>query len=226
MKLSVVIPVYNEHTYLPELIKRVEQVRQFEKEIIIVDDGSRDGTRDFLDSVKNHYKVIYHEKNMGKGAAVKTGIRHATGDIIIVQDADLEYDPKDYPALVQPIIEGRAKVVYGSRFLSEKRIIRYKLNWLATKLLNYMVLLLYFHHITDEPTGYKIFEADFIKTITITGCRFEWEPEVTAKILKRGVKIHEVPIAFYPRSFEEGKKIGFKDGVQAIWTLIKYRFIN
>lgn len=226
MKLSVVIPVYNEKELLPKLLKKVEDVKGIDKEIIIVDDGSSDGTREFLKKVKRKYKVIFHKKNQGKGAAVRTGIKYVTGDIVIIQDADLEYDPNDYPKLIKPIAEGKTKVVYGSRLLHKEKIIKYKLNWLATKLLNFMVLILYFQHITDEPTCYKTFDAKLIKGLTIKGNRFEWEPEVTAKILKKKVKIYEVPISYYPRSFEEGKKINWKDGVQAVWTLIKYRFIN
>ncbi|MBN2545294.1 MAG: glycosyltransferase family 2 protein [Spirochaetes bacterium] len=224
--LSVIIPVYNEIKFLEELLEKVENVKDIEKEIIIVDDGSIDGTEEILKKLKNKYKVIFHEKNMGKGAAIKTGISQAHGDIIIVQDADLEYEPNDYHRLIKPIVDGKAKVVYGSRFLSKNQVIKYKLNWLATKLLNYMVLFLYFHKITDEPTCYKTFDAKLIKSIKLKGDRFDWEPEVTAKILKKGIKIHEVPISYYPRSFKEGKKIGWKDGFQAIWTLIKYRFID
>ncbi len=224
--LSVIIPVYNENKFLEELLKKVENVNGIDKEIIIVDDGSIDGTTEFLKKLKNKYKVIFHEKNMGKGAAIKTGIAHSTGDIIIVQDADLEYEPNDYHRLIKPITDGKAEVVYGSRFLNKNQIIKYKLNWLATKLLNFIVLFLYFHRITDEPTCYKTFNAKVIKSIKIKCSRFDWEPEVTAKILKKGIKIHEVPISYYPRSFEDGKKIGWKDGFQAIWALIKYRFTD
>jgi dolichol-phosphate mannosyltransferase len=226
MKLSIIIPAYNECRSLPDLLKKVEDVPGINKEIIIIDDKSSDGTREFLEKVKDRYKVIFHEKNQGKGAAIKTGIRHSTGDVVVIQDADLEYDPNDYHKLLQPFIEGKAKVVYGSRFIKKNMEIRYKLNWLATKLLNYIVLFLYFHHITDEPTCYKTFDAKLLKELDIKGNRFEWEPEITAKVLKKGIKIFEVPISYFPRSFKEGKKIGWKDGFQAIWTLIKYRFID
>lgn len=225
MKLSIIIPVYNEERFLEELLKKVENIK-IEKEIIIVDDGSTDGTKNLLKKIKDKYKVIFHEKNRGKGAAVKTGIKESTGDIIIIQDADLEYDPNDYYELTKPILQKKAKVVYGSRFLSKKQIIKYKLNWLATKFLNLLVFILYFNKITDEPTGYKTFDASLIKSINIKADRFDWEPEVTAKILKKGIKIHEVPISYYPRSFEDGKKIGWKDGFQAIWALFKYRFFD
>lgn len=225
MKLSVIVPVYNEEKYLEDIIKKVENI-QIEKEIIIVDDGSNEETKKIINKFKNKHIVITHFKNQGKGAAVKTGIKHSTGEIIIIQDADLEYDPNDYYELIKPIVEGKAKVVYGSRFLNKNMIIKYRLNWLATKFLNYLVWLLYFYKITDEPTGYKVFKADLLKSIKINANRFDWEPEITAKILKRGIKIYEVPISYTPRSFEEGKKIGWKDGFQAIWTLIKYRFVD
>ncbi len=225
MKLSILIPVYNERPTILEIIKRVQQV-SFEKEIIAVDDGSTDGTRDVLPQVERQgVVVLYHERNQGKGAAIQTALQHATGDIIVIQDADLEYDPRDYKQLVDPIIEGRAKVVYGSRFLGP-RMAMFFWHMLANKMLTLMTNILYDAILSDMETGYKAFRADVIKKIKLRSRRFDFEPEVTAKILKQRIRIFEVPISYYGREYSEGKKIGMKDGFVAIWTLLKYRFVD
>ena len=222
-KLSVVIPVYNEKKSLLEIIQRVQSV-PIEKEIILVDDFSTDGTRDLLhDLEKQEFKVLYHEKNKGKGAALRTGFQHATGEFVIVQDADLEYDPNDYPKLLQPILDGKADVVYGSRF-SGHRSNMTSLHTLGNLFLTGITNLFYRTSITDMETCYKLFRRETIQGIRIECNRFNFEPEVTAKLLKRGLRIVEVPISYSGRSFSEGKKITWRDGFSAVWTLIKYRF--
>jgi len=227
-KISVVIPVFNEKKTIREIVKRVSEV-PLEKEIIITDDFSKDGTREIL---KNEYekrkgfKIFYHDKNRGKGAAIRTGLKGVTGDIIIIQDADLEYNPQDYVKLIKPIMNKETEVVYGSRFLGNKNKHIYNLNMLAVKILTLMANVLYNARITDEPTGYKVFTKKAINSVTLTCNRFEFCPEVTAKIRKKGYKIKEVPISYSARSIKEGKKIGWKDGIQAIWTLLKYRIVQ
>ncbi|MCI0423074.1 MAG: glycosyltransferase family 2 protein [Acidobacteria bacterium] len=224
-KLTVVIPVYNERNSLQEIIQRVQSV-PIEKEIILVDDFSSDGTRDLLrDLEKQKFKVLYHEKNMGKGAALRTGFQQATGEFVIVQDADLEYDPNDYPKLLQPILDGKADVVYGSRF-SGGRSNMTSLHTLGNLFLTGMTNLLYRASITDMETCYKLFKRATIQGVRIDSNRFNFEPEITAKILKRGLRIVEVPISYSGRSFSEGKKITWRDGFSAVWTLIKYRFVE
>lgn len=232
-KLSILMPAYNEEKSIAKIIEKIDAVdlkkHGIDRELIIVDDGSKDRTVEIIHKLMKRYSYIrffQHKKNKGKGGAIKTAIGQARGQILIVQDADLEYDPQDYFRCIMPILKGKAKVVYGSRFLNRNYPIKYFLNWVATNVLNIMVMVLYFNKMTDEPTCYKTFRADVIKKIKINGNRFEWEPEVTAKILKKGIKIREVAISYYPRSFEEGKKICWKDGVQAVWTLLKYRFVD
>jgi dolichol-phosphate mannosyltransferase len=227
MKLSVVMPAYNEEQTIREIVEKVLAV-DIEKELVIVDDGSKDSTRAFLSELdgRDGIHIILHERNKGKGAAVRTGIQNASGDIILIQDADLEYDPNDYPKLVQPIIEGQSDVVYGSRVKGTDFRHKYTLNLFAARLLSVMSNFLYGLNLTDEPTCYKVFRASLIKTLSFNGNGFEWEPEVTAKLGKRGVNIHEVPISYYSRTIKEGKKIKWIDGVKAIWTLIKYRFVD
>ncbi len=223
MKLSILIPVYNERATILEILKRVQAV-PYEKEIIAVDDGSTDGTRELLAQVQG-ITVLYHDRNRGKGAAIQTALAHATGDIIVIQDADLEYDPRDYKQLIEPIVEGRAKVVYGSRFLGP-RMAMFFWHMVANKALTLMTNILYDAILSDMETGYKAFRADIIKGMRLRSHRFDFEPEVTAKILKRGIRIFEVPISYYGREYSEGKKIGVKDGFVAIWTLLKYRFVD
>ena len=224
-KLSVVIPVYNEKKSLLEILQRVQAV-PIEKEIILVDDFSTDGTRDLLQNLeKQKFKVLYHERNRGKGAALRTGFQHATGDFVIVQDADLEYDPNDYPKLLQPILDGRADVVYGSRFSGDRRNMT-SLHTLGNVLLTGITNVFYRTSITDMETCYKLFRRETIQGIRIECDRFNFEPEVTAKLLKRRLRIVEVPISYSARSFSEGKKITWRDGFSAVWTLIKYRFTD
>jgi glycosyltransferase involved in cell wall biosynthesis len=227
MNLSVVIPVYNEVHNINEIIKRV-QAQKLANEIIIVDDGSSDGTRDILTGLdgKDSVRVILHERNQGKGAAVVTGLKAAQGDILLIQDADLEYDPRDYPQIIRPIEEGIADVVYGSRFLGGARRVAMFWHMIANKLLTAMTNVLYDTILTDMETGYKVFRRGVIEGMTIRSKRFDFEPEFTAKILKRHYRIFEVPITFNPRDYSQGKKIKLKDAFEAVWTLLKYRFVD
>lgn len=227
MKLSVVIPVYNEKNTIREIVRRVQAVGLVH-EIVIVDDGSKDGTRELLPELdgKDGVRVFLHERNQGKGAAVRTAIKHTTGDVIIIQDADLEYDPRDYPGLLRPIEEGLAEVVYGSRFLGGARRPILFWNMVANKILTFVTNILYNNILTDMETGYKVFKREVVEEMVIHARRFDFEPEVTAKLLKRKVRIFEVPITFNPREYSEGKKIGIKDAFAAMWTLIKYRFVD
>lgn len=231
-KLSIIIPVYNEEKTLLEILNRINKVKlgDIKKEIIIVDDFSTDSTRAILGKLRHKYKVLFHNKNSGKGSAIKTALKNATGDIILIQDADLEYNPNDYKVLLKPILNKQTKVVYGSRFIgkpykkwsSGKNIIRSHL--IGNKLLSLITQMLYFRKVTDMETCYKVFRKEVIKDIKLKSKRFDFEPEITSKILRRGYKIIEVPISFNPRTFEEGKKITWKDGVKALFAIIKYRF--
>ncbi|MBS3750223.1 MAG: glycosyltransferase family 2 protein [Anaerolineales bacterium] len=227
MEVSVIIPIYNEEETLQKIIERVWDT-EIPQEIILVDDGSVDGTRDILNQYEDRedMKVIYHQKNQGKGAAVRTGLDNASGDVVIIQDADLEYDPRDYPELLRPIQEGVADVVYGSRFLGASRRVAMFWHLVANKMLTLMTNILYDTILTDMETGYKVFKREIVEDIPLHAKRFEFEPEFTAKILKRNVRIFEVPITFNPRDYEEGKKIGLSDAFEAVWALIKYRFVD
>ena len=228
-KLSIIIPAYNEQNTIKQLINLVKKanIGKVKKEIIIVDDGSKDKTLEIAKKIKN-IKLIRHNRNIGKGAAIRTGIKHATGDIIIIQDADLEYDPNDYAELIAPIIKGKAKVVYGSRILNKANNrsagFSFYIGGISLTLLTNMIYPS--AHITDEPTCYKVFKADVIKNIKLKCKRFEFCPEVTAKVVRKGIKIHEVPISYSPRSVQEGKKINWKDYIEAVLTLLKYRCIK
>ncbi|MCC7512302.1 MAG: glycosyltransferase family 2 protein [Anaerolineae bacterium CFX3] len=227
MKLSVIIPVYNEVGNIKEILKRVKSTQKA-SEIVVVDDGSQDGTRDILSKLDgvDKVRVILHEKNQGKGAAVRTGLDAATGDILLIQDADLEYDPRDYPILLQPIEEGLADVVYGSRFLGGPRRVAMYWHMVANKLLTFMTNILYNTILSDMETGYKVFRRKVVEGMVLRSKRFDFEPEFTAKVLKRHYRIFEVPISFNPRDYSQGKKIGLKDAFEAVWTLLKYRFVD
>ena len=227
MKLSVIIPVYNEHESIEEILRRVKAT-DMATEIVVVDDGSIDGTREILKKLdgKKHVRVIMHEKNQGKGAAVRTGMDAATGDVLLIQDADLEYDPRDYPALLKPIQEGLADVVYGSRFLGGPRRVAMFWHMVANYMLTFMTNILYNTILTDMETGYKVFRRKVVQGMPLHSKRFDFEPEFTAKVLKRRYRIFEVAITFNPRDYSEGKKIKLKDAFEAVWTLLKYRFVD
>jgi glycosyltransferase involved in cell wall biosynthesis len=234
MMLSIIIPVYNEKNTILKVIKEVEKVKlpnKLKKEIIIVDDCSIDGTREILRKIKN-FKILYHNKNKGKGSAIRTGLGYAVGDIILIQDADLEYDPKEYPKLLKPILLNKAYVVYGSRLMNGKLSLLGKnktflpTHFIGNKFLSFVTSILYFHNVSDMETCYKVFKKNIVKDMQLKATRFDFEPEITAKILKKGYRILEVPIKFKPRSFMEGKKINFIDGIKAVYYLIKYRFVD
>jgi glycosyltransferase involved in cell wall biosynthesis len=227
MILSVIIPVYNEKKTLREIVDRV-LCTELADEIILVDDSSSDGTRDLLAALdgSQNVRVLLHEKNQGKGTAVRTGIAAARGDVILIQDADLEYDPRDYPTLLRPIQEGLADVVYGSRFLGGPHRVTMYWHMIANKLLTLATNLLYDTILSDMETGYKVFRREVLSGMVLRARRFDFEPEFTAKVLKRHYRIFEVPITFNPRDYSEGKKIKLKDAFQAVWTLVKYRFID
>jgi len=225
MKLSVVIPVFNEVDNIETILKRVKATK-LASEIVVVDDGSKDGTREILKKLdgKGGVRVILHETNQGKGTAVRTGIQAVKGDVILIQDADLEYSPSDYPALLQPIIDGIADVVYGSRFLGGPRRAVMFWHMIANQMLTFMTNILYDTILSDMETGYKVFRRKVIEGMNLRAHRFDFEPEFTAKVLKRRYHIYEIPITFNPRDYSEGKKIKFHDAFEAVWTLLKYRF--
>ena len=225
MKLSVIIPVYNEKRTLAQLLDKVIAVK-LDKEIIIVDDFSTDGSREIIQEYAKRpgVKPVFHERNYGKGKAITSGINYITGDIVVIQDADLEYEPEDFPKLIEPILQGKTDVVYGSRELGTTHQHSYFSFYIGGKFLSWLTNFLYGSNITDEPTCYKVFKADLLKSIPLHCVRFEFCPEVTAKVLKRGHTIVELPIHYYPRTKNEGKKIKWKDGIEAIWTLLKYKF--
>ncbi len=223
-KLSIIIPCYNEENNIQTIVEKVLQSPIQNKEIIIVDDCSTDNSRRVLsDTVEPLVsRVIYHERNGGKGAALRTGFQAATGDVVIIQDADLEYDPMEYPRVVEPIFAGKARVVYGSRFLNQRRK-GYFANRMANLVLTKFSNISTHQKLTDMETCYKAFKREIIQSVDIEENRFGFEPEITAKISKKRIRIHEVPISYYPRTNQEGKKIGFKDGLRALYVIWKYR---
>jgi glycosyltransferase involved in cell wall biosynthesis len=226
-KLSVIVPVYNERNTVAEIVRQMRAVElPLDREVVIVDDGSTDGTRDILKQLADStVRVVLHPANQGKGAAVRTGLAQVTGDLVLIQDADLEYDPEDWPKLLAPVLKGRAQVVYGSRFTGERRNMLF-LHWVGNRLLSLCTNILYNTTLSDMETCYKLFDRDLITSINLRANSFDFEPEVTAKVLRRGIRIYEVPISYSGREFDEGKKITWRDGIVALRTLIKYRFIE
>src|SRR5712691_6871289 len=222
-KLSVAIPVYNERATIQEIIRRVRAV-PLRKEIVIVDDGSTDGTRDLLRALEGEpdLRILYHKRNAGKGAALRTAFRHVTGDVVVIQDADLEYDPREYPRLIQPIVDGRADVVYGSRFVGDA--VRVHLFWhrMANGLLTLLSNIFTNLNLTDMETGYKVFRRSVLEEIELREKRFGVEPELTAKIARRKLRIYEMPISYAGRDYAEGKKIGLKDALKAFYCIFRY----
>jgi len=225
-KLSVIVPVYNERNTVVEVLRRMRAVELpdgIEREIIVIDDGSTDGTRDVLRQLGDStVRILVHEGNRGKGAAVRTGLALATGDYVLIQDADLEYDPDDWPRLIAPVTRGRARVVYGSRFTGERRNMLL-LHWIGNRLLSLVTNVLFNSTLSDMETGYKLVDRKLLNDLGLRSDHFDIEPEITAKILKRGIRIYEVPISYMGREFDEGKKITWRDGFAALWTLVKFR---
>ena len=226
MKLSVIIPVYNEVGTIQEIIERVKQA-PFEKEIIVVDDYSTDGTRDLLKEKEGgEVKVLFHESNQGKGAAIRTAIPHISGDIAIIQDADLEYHPSEYPHLIAPILEGKADVVYGSRFQGGTHRVLFFWHAIGNRIITILSNIFTDLNLSDMETGYKAFRGEVLKKIKVESNRFGFEPEITAKIAKMGCHIYEVPISYWGRDYTQGKKINWKDGIAAIYWIIKYNIFR
>jgi len=228
LKLSIIIPVYNEEKTILQVIRSVQNADiGMEKQIIVVDDGSTDSTKEQLATLHDEsVEVYFHPRNRGKGAAIRTGLSKVTGDLVVIQDADLEYDPADYPILMKPILAGQADVVYGSRFLGPHRAFLF-VHFLGNKFLTLITNALYDTILTDMETCYKMFRAEIFKDITIRSNQFDFEPEITAKVLKRGYRLFEVPITYSGRNVDEGKKIRpWRDGLHALWTLIKFRFVD
>lgn len=228
MKLSIVIPVFNEKDTIEELIRRVQNVEVgLEKEIIIVDDGSEDGTHQILENLNHpNIKIFFHTINQGKGASLQTGFSKAAGDIVLIQDADLEYDPRDYSRLLEPILDGRADAVFGSRFLGGPHRVLFFWHYIGNKLLTTLSNMLTNLNLSDMETCYKVFRKEIIDKITLKSKRFGFEPEITIKLSKMKCRIYEVPISYSGRDYSEGKKIGWKDGVAAIFHIFRYKFFK
>jgi glycosyltransferase involved in cell wall biosynthesis len=241
MKLSIIMPVYNEVDTIAEIVRRVRAVKlavpvgfgpedgitvEFQREIVILDDGSTDGTREHLFTLKDDPDtvVVFHERNRGKGAAVRTCLQHASGDVLLIQDADLEYDPREYPVLLQPIVEGRSKVVYGSRFRGGPTKAMFFWHMVGNRFVTLVTNLLYNTILSDMETCYKVFTREVADQINLKSPRWGFDPEITAQILKRGYRIYEVPISYTGREFSEGKKLSWRDGFVVLWTLVKCRF--
>ena len=224
--LSVIVPVYNERTTLIEIVRRMRAVDlPMDREIVVVDDGSNDGTDKVLSAIEDStVRVLRHPGNQGKGAAIRSGLAVVRGDLVLIQDADLEYDPEDWPKLLNPVLRGRAKVVYGSRFTGERKNMLFW-HWVGNRFLSLVTNVLYNTTLSDMETGYKLFDRSVIDGITIDSDSFDFEPEITAKVLRRGQRIYEVPISYNGREVDEGKKITWKDGFGALKTLLKYRFV-
>jgi len=242
MKLSVIVPVYNERDTVAEILRRVRAVGlkvpigfgpedgsivKMEREIVVVDDGSADGTRDILHGMEDDpdLRLVLHQENQGKGAAVRTGLQQASGDVMLIQDADLEYDPRDYPSMLQPILEGRSQVVYGSRFRGGPTKAMFFWHMVGNRLLTLVTNVLYDSILSDMETCYKVFTREVADQLDLRASGWGFDPEITAQILKLGYRIYEVPITYTGREFHEGKKIGWRDGLTVLWTLIKYRFL-
>jgi glycosyltransferase involved in cell wall biosynthesis len=226
-RLSVVVPVFDERNTVIEIVRRMRAVElPLELEIVIVDDGSSDGTRAILPQLEDStVRVVMHPHNQGKGAAIRTGFAHITGDVVLIQDADLEYDPEDWPKLLAPLLKGRAQAVYGSRFTGERRNMLFW-HWVGNRFLSLVTNVLYNTTISDMETCYKLLDRKLLDGLQLKARRFEFEPEITAKLLRRKVRIYEVPISYTGRDFDEGKKISWRDGFVALWTLVKYRFVD
>ncbi len=225
MNLSVIIPVFNEAATILKVIERVKQV-PVQKEVIVVDDASTDGTRELLEKGGAAAKILFHETNQGKGAAIRTALPYVTGDLVIIQDADLEYDPSEYPRLMAPILEGKADVVYGSRFLGEPHRVLFFWHDLGNKIVTTLSNMLTDLNLSDMETGYKIFKTEVLKKIKIESNRFGFEPEITAKVARMGCRIYEIPISYSGRDYSEGKKINWKDGIAALYWIIKYNWVT
>lgn len=229
-KLSVLIPVYNEAGTVHEIVRRVKEAKNYnlERELIMVNDASTDGTKEALDKLATdgEVKVIHHPRNRGKGAAIRTALEHATGDICLIQDADLEYDPKDYPKLLAPILDGKADVVYGSRFTGGTHRVLLFWHYMANRFLTLLSNMMCNLNLTDMETGYKAFKRSCVQGITLTSDRFGIEPELTAKLAKRRYRFYETDISYSGRDYSEGKKIGWKDGIAALWFIFRYRFFD
>jgi len=226
-KLSIIVPVFNERSTVAEIVRRMRSVDlPLDREILIVDDGSDDGTAAVLTQLGDStVRVLKHPSNRGKGAAIRTGLENATGDLVLVQDADLEYDPDDWPRLLAPVLKGRARVVYGSRFTGERRNMLF-LHWVGNRFLSLVTNMLYNSTLSDMETCYKLFDPHVLDGVRLEADRFDFEPEFTAKVLRKGIRIYEVPISYAGREPHEGKKITWHDGVVALWTLVKYRFVD